>query len=390
MRLHVGNVPNITGFAVCNVPKNHYFWALVSRSLTSDSPDFYRYVDEISKIFFNSPDYRINVNPVHNFLILVHSDSSADIYINNFPIEVKCRAKRSLKEGQLITSRDIADMRELRFPGIDIQESDKVICCIKVGWKFGLYFHLVGEDSGLDIASMQTNLGRLYRELTFQYVYQSLQSGSHFEEMIKDGWFPFIEILGSEYENLAAVYGNEKFAYDGSVRRILNSFNESRVAEITEKWWQNLIFQEKQSILQAGIAAFLQGNEGGYINCSKTLYTEIEGILRVLYFRDTGKGKRIKLRELLRHLTDVGKQSVGEDSLLLPQHFLDYLTGCTFKHFDLETGTVDLSRNSVAHGAAKGEAYTQERALQALLTLDQIYFFLPAPPDETDLPEAKS
>ena len=208
--------------------------------------------------------------------------------------------------------------------------------------------------------------------------------------MIKDGWFPFIEILGSEYENLAAVYENEKFAYDDSVRRILNSFNESRVAEITEKWWQNRIFQEKQSILQAGIAAFLQGNEGGYINCSKTLYTEIEGILRVLYFRDTRKGKRIKLRELLRHLTDVGKQSVGKDSLLLPQHFLDYLTGCTFKHFDLETGAVDLSRNSVAHGAAKGKAYTPARALQALLTLDQIYFFLPAPPDETDLPEAES
>ena len=101
--------------------------------------------------------------------------------------------------------------------------------------------------------------------------------------------------------------------------------------------------------------------------------------MRYLYFKDTGKGDGVKLKELIRHLTDVGQQRVASDdqSLLLPVVFVKYLTGSVFTNFNLETGTVDLSRHSVAHGAAAGKDYTPERALQALLTLDQIYFYLP-------------
>lgn len=35
-----------------------------------------------------------------------------------------------------------------------------------------------------------------------------------------------------------------------------------------------------------------------------------------------------------------------------------------------------MSRHSVGHGAAAATAYTMERALQALLTLDQVSFYL--------------
>ena len=386
MRLHVGNVPNIIAFAVRNVPKDHYFWGLSSDYLTSDEPNFYRYVEEISKIYSNCPDYQIHVNSIHSFLILIHRDMSADIYINNFPIEVKCRSKRILKERQIITDNDITDMRELRFPGIGIQESDSVICCLKVGWKFGLYFNFHDQNHELDVASVYTSLGRLYRHLTFQYVYQSLESETHFGEMIKDGWFPFIEILGEEYKTLASTYQNEKFNYDGKVKILLDKFDESRVKRITEKWWEKPIFQEKQQLLQAGIDAFLQGNESGHINCIKNLYTEIEGIMRLLYFRDTGKGSRIGQKELIDHLANIGKRLTENDdqSLLLPQQFLEYLTESVFTNFNLETGTVELSRHSASHGVATAKDYTEVKALQTLLTLDQICFYLPAPPNKTE------
>ncbi len=384
MRLHVDKVPSFAGFTVCNVPKGYYAWILASSRLTSDEPDFYRYIEQISNIFFNQAEYLININAIHSFLILIHRDLSADIYINDFPIEVKIRAKRSVKAGTLITDNDIADMRELRFPGIDIQESDKVICCFKVGWKFGLYFNLL-DDGGSDIASIQVELGRLYRYLSFQYVYQTLESETYFKEMVNDGWFPFVEILGSEYKTLVNTYQNEKFDYDDRVRILLDRFDESRVRRITTKWWKNPIFQEKRQLLQAGIDAFLQGNESGYINCIKNLYTEIEGIMRVLYFKDTGKGNRVGQKEFISHLIDIGKHTAGDDhSLLLPQSFLEYLTGSVFTNFDLETGTVDLSRHSAAHGVATGRDYTRVKALQVLLTLDQIYFYLPSPTNETE------
>ena len=103
MHLRVGNVPDITGFAVGNVPKEHYSWVLCSSRLTSDQLIFYKYIEEISKLYLYSLEYKINVNSIYNFLILIHRDLSADIYLNDFPIEIKCRSKGSIKEGTLIS-----------------------------------------------------------------------------------------------------------------------------------------------------------------------------------------------------------------------------------------------------------------------------------------------
>lgn len=378
MRLNVDKVKKLTGFTVCNVPKEHYFWALASASLTSDDANFYRFIEQLSNIYLNGEGYTVSVNNVHSFLILIHSDLSADIYLNDFPTEIEMLSKRSIEAGTVITDSDIADIRQVRFPGIDIQETDSVICCLKVGWKFGLYFNFLNPTKEFDIASMQVSLGKLYRFLSFQYVYQSLESEMQFEEMLKDGWFPFIEILGNDYKTLAGTYENEKFTYDDTVGALIDSFDESRVRKMTEKWWENCSFQEKQHLLQAGIDAFLQGTESGFINCIKTLYTEIEGVMRYAYFKDTGKGDGVKLQDLIRHLTDVGQQRVASDSqsLLFPGMFLNYLKGSVFTHFNLETGVVDVSRHSVAHGAAAEKDYTPVKALQALLALDQIYFYL--------------
>ena len=360
MRLHVDRVQNLTGFTVCNVPKDHYFWALASASLTSDEPEFYRYIEQLSDIFLNGEGYRTNVNTVHNFLILIHHDLSADIYVNDFTIEIEMLSKRSVKAGSLITDRDIADIRQVRFPEINIQNSDQVICCFRVGWKFGLYFNFLGENEALTLASMQTTLGRLYRYLSFQSVYHSLESETHFRQMVTDGWFPFIEILGEEYKTLAITYQNEKFTYDDTLRELLDKFDEARVKRMTEKWWTKPSFQKKQPLLQAGIDAFLQGNDSGYINCIKNLYTEAEGIMRLLYFENTGKGNRIGLEELIHYIGDLAEKRTAGDgqSLLLPQEFLAYLRTSVFANFNLKTNSVDLSKHSVGHGAAVAEVYT--------------------------------
>ena len=295
------------------------------------------------------------------------------------------RLKRDPEVGELIRGNDIADIQELRIPDIDIQDSDSVICCLKIGWKFLLYFNFLSEDRKFDIALMQTELGRLYRYLRFQAVYHTVESEESFKEMIADGWFPFVEILGKEYEELAAIYQNGKSASDHAVKTLLDKFDESRLREMTDKWWENVLFQEKRELLQAGIDAFLRGTKGDYINCIKNLYTEIEGIMRLLYFQDTGQGNRIGQNEFINHLIAVGERTAGDDnSLLLPQQFLRYLTESVFINFNVETGTVDLSRHSAARGVATGEDYTAEKALQAILTLNQIYFYLFSPPDKTE------
>ena len=101
------------------------------------------------------------------------------------------------------------------------------------------------------------------------------------------------------------------------------------------------------------------------------------------YFEDSGEGTR-STRKLIDRLLEVGRRTVDDDdSLLFPQYFLEYLKRSIFKEFDLAnsgSSTAELSRHSASHGVPEDEAYTPDKALHALLTLDQIYFYLPLSP----------
>jgi len=371
VHFHLDAVQDVGGFSLINVEKGHYFWLLTRATTNSDKPEFYSYIEQLSNPFFNKVG--VLPNAVYQFLVLIHKDLSADLYINDFPIEIETMLKRDKKKFEVITHGDIADIRRLRFPNVEIVETDKVIYCFKVGWKFGLFFDLNRE---LDIDEMSLTLGKLYRYLSFQYVYEILETGAQFEEMIKDGWFPFIEIVGGEYKSLSEAYEN-KFHLGERIDGIIGSFDRARIERITNKWWRNQIFTDKKNILQAGTNAFLQSGNEGYINCIKTLLTEVEGIIRLQYFKDTGKGKKVRTQELLTHLVEKGKEKSGSsESLFLPLHFLEYLDDVVFSDFDVETGKVDLSRHSSSHGVAKAEAYTKTKALQAILILDQIYLYI--------------
>ena len=202
--------------------------------------------------------------------------------------------------------------------------------------------------------------------------------------MVPDGWFPFVEILGKVYEELSTAYQHGNPVSENSVKELVGKFDKSRIETMTNKWWEHPLFKGKQELLQAGIDAFLGGTKSGYINCIKTLYSEIDGIMRSLYFEDSGERTR-NMQKLINRLIEVGERGVEDNqSLLLPQYFSSYLVENIFKEFDPETGEVDLSRHTALHGVALGEDYKPERALQALLTLDQIYFYLPTPPNENE------
>lgn len=391
MHVHLEKVTPVAGF-IKDFTSDGQVEVAVSGGLISDTPEFYKLMEGLTKIYFTSAEFlekiQRSVDSMHHFLILVHSDLSADIYVNDFQIAATVRLKRDVENfevGALIWHSDIADVHELDFPDIDIQDTDSVICCLKVGWKFLLYFNFVHSGRRTDLASMQTDLGRLHRYLRFQDVYHTLESENSFENMVVDGWFPFVEILGKDYEELAAAYQNERSAPDNTVRTLLDSFDESRIKGMTEKWWRNHLFREKRKFLQAGIEAFLRRTESDYISCIKNLYTEMEGILRFHYFQDTGEGSEIGQKQLIPHLIETGKRTAkSDDSLIFPEQFLKYLTNRVFGNFNLETGSVELSRHSSSHGVAPAEDYTEAKALQALLILDQIYFFLPLPPSEPE------
>ncbi|MBI4287801.1 MAG: hypothetical protein HY671_05165 [Chloroflexi bacterium] len=371
--MHMEKTEDLGGFALQHGRQGDTIDVLVKASMTCDEPEFYHYVDQISNMFLGK--HGIPTNAVFQFLVLVHKDLGADLYLNDFQVEVEIRIKGEVKKGELVRQDNIADIHRLRFPEIKIAETDKVIYCFKVGWKFGLYFDLARPEN-LDIGKMGLAIGRLYRHLSFQYVYSTLQTEALFDEMLNDGWFPFVEIMAREYKDLSDAY-QQKFDLENRVQKVIDRFDKARVESMTARWWRKDIFNEKRPLIEAGVNAYLDGGSGGCINCIKNLLTEVEGILRNVYLKDTAKGSKVKTRDLLQHLTEKGAQKAkSDDSLLLPTPFLKYLTEVMFRDFDVEAGKLDLSRHSASHGVARPEDYTRARALQVILVLDQISFYI--------------
>ncbi len=44
---------DIGGFPPINVEKGHYFWLLTRATTTSDDPEFYKYIEQLSNPVFN-------------------------------------------------------------------------------------------------------------------------------------------------------------------------------------------------------------------------------------------------------------------------------------------------------------------------------------------------
>ncbi len=366
------NVTAVDGFAAHDAIAGEQVKMLVKAFVDSDSSDFYVYADKLSDLYLGK---HFLVNLVHSFLILVHEDLSADIFVNNIPSSVRVIGARDIRKGEGVTIKDIADISQLRFDGIDIVRSDRIIYCFKVGWKFGLYFNLTRS---IDTAGLSTELGRHYRYLLFKKQYSIIENTQLFERLMQDGWFPFIQLLGGDFDRLAEAYkyvDSDKPRFAAFVENLLVKFDRYRVDAFTQYWWRIELFKSKKKIIEAAIAAFFENTEGGYISCIKNLYSEIEGIIRIDYY-DTFK-KQPSFKQLKEHVISKAKNKFSDQgSLGFPDIFYGYLNDNIFADFNLETGDVQLSRHSSAHGVAKAEDYDRIRALQAILTLDQMRFYL--------------
>jgi len=373
MKIHFDKVENAVGFTVSNTKEGETTEVLTKAVITSDEPQFYQYIAQISTSFLNKND--ICVDTVYQFLVIIHQDLSADIYVNDFQVVSEIVVKKDITKGDIVRESDIADIKSLKFPEIEIIDTDKIIYCFKVGWKFGLFFDL-DRRQPLALNDLYQQIGALYRYLRFQYVYDLIEAKPHFEEILKDGWFPFIALLGNEYRILIEIY-QDKYDFSNRLSNFVNSFDKTRLEKIINKWWNKQIFQEKQQILEAGVKAYLIGTDQGIINCIKNLYSEIDGVIREQYFKNTGKGQYVKTNDLLQYVLNKGLQKSGADiSLFFPTQFFEYLRDIVFSNFDLGKRKFDLSRHSVCHGIASATAYTKMKALQAILILDQIYFYI--------------
>lgn len=159
------NEIKIGGFAVSSAKPGEIVRVEVKGSATSEMPRFYIYAEQISNIVFskiNTPDL---YDAINQYLIVIHPDNSADFYLQDFEILASIKPNRDVKAGEAIYAKDIIDIKEITFPGININSNDQVVYLKRSGWRFGIYFDLRRK---LDIAVLGEEIAELHGKLVLE------------------------------------------------------------------------------------------------------------------------------------------------------------------------------------------------------------------------------
>lgn len=330
-------------------------------------PNFRLVFNNIINIFCNSNagDY------LNQLLVIIKPNNTAYVY-EKFPVSIGIKAAKSLKKLQPVFKGDFSDITKISFKDdvIDLNPSkeDQVIWIFRHNWIFGLYFDFSKQ---LDTETTLQTLGMFYKKTLYFDMYSFLSSQNNFDQLVSDGWFPFFLLLDGKFEELIKYYSEEK-KFNSYIESILISFSEEKLKEVTGNWWNNSILINKKEIIESAINAY---NAKDYVNCIKNLSSEVEGIIRYALFRDTGN-KKPTTKQLKEYVVSSGEGKFNtQNSLGFPSEFMRYLDDSIFKDFDIDND-ITTSRHSVSHGVAIKANYTQERALQFILTIDQICRFI--------------
>lgn len=345
----------------------------VRMAMDSDVPHFQIIVEGIVGAlegFLAAQGKSAPLRSANTILLVLRPDDSAELWVDTAARTTSVRVKRAMSGGSPVFERDIADITAMDFPLVDIGPKDRVVCIFRVNWRFGLFFHLDTEND-LDRDRMRRVLGNLYRTLRYRHLYEITSDGDLLRVLADAGWFPFVEIM-AEFKSLASA-AKEGFDLAPAEVELLARFDKERLETMFTRWMTQPHFTSKEALLRSAINTYLTNEPAAVI---KIVLTEIEGILAAAY--RTAHGKSAKTNELIRFALETAAQQAGStDTLLLPAVFGQYLANYTFANFDPlgPPGTAG-SRHAVGHGAADTATYTQVRALQALLTLDQLSFYI--------------
>jgi len=372
--LRFQNVEQLAGFVAEPVKAGQTANVWTRFALTSDEPLFHCLVENLEGIIRHMAQMAgtpVNLRLANTVLLIIRPDSSAELWVDTAAVALRCAIKRPSQTGMVLFESDIADVTAMSFPCVTLGEKDKVACIFRVDWSFGLAFDF-NPYGVLDVDSFFTTLGTLHRILHYRHLYEAVANPAVFDRLMGAGWFPFVEIVTAEFRELVR-HCESGFDIAEIEGKIIEAFDAARLGHLSERWLTKPHFAAKAALFEEAIEAFIAQKPASVI---KIVLTEIEGVLNDAY-RAAHEGAGAKLKTLLAFAQTSAEQRAGApDTLFFPAAFGRYLEVHTFAKFDpvAQTGTAG-SRHAVGHGAAAQETYTMTRALQAILTLDQLAFY---------------
>ncbi len=372
--IRFSNVEPLAGFSAEAAKAGERVKVWTTLALTSDEPLFHRLVESFTNVIRHMAEQKgvgVQLGRAETVLFVLKPDATAELWLDTAAVAIRCRIKRAVTAGTVIFEQDIADITGMTFPCVTFGDGDKAICLFRQDWRFGFAFDM-NPDGEFDVESFATTLGTLYRSMRYKHLYDALGTPQMFDRLLSAGWFPFVEIITTEFSSLLN-HCEAGFDLAELEELVIAKFDDERIRRIFDRWSAKPHFAAKAHLLEEALTAFRNRQPVAVI---KILLTEIEGILNDAHRANHG-GQGAKLKDLLAFVQASAEHKAGgSDTLLFPKAFGQYLREHTFAKFDpiSQTGTAG-SRHAVGHGAASQDSYTMSRALQAILTLDQLAFY---------------
>jgi hypothetical protein len=126
----LNSVPQVDGFAATDAIPGEKAKIIQKTIITSETPIFYKSIDGVVSTFLG----RLTMpQMINNFVIVVHSDLSADVYLNSIPITALIIAKHDIDMLSPVPKSAIADITDMHFKELDTSSDDQIYICLKVG-----------------------------------------------------------------------------------------------------------------------------------------------------------------------------------------------------------------------------------------------------------------
>lgn len=301
-----------------------------------------------------------------NLLIIMKDGQLAKIYYK-FPLSMNCLASKTIQTGNIVFDKDILDISTIsfsdQFDSLNPENGDKIIWVFRIGFLFGLYFDFTGE---LNAKTALKEMGKSYNLLYYYDYYLSLEKDK-IENLISRGWFPFICLRTSQIQYLI------EHETEISEKWLDTNFSNNIIEEMTNAWYQHPIFSKKLVPLKEGVDCFLEKKYSASIS---TLFPLIEGLIAEAYKEEKGENLGFSDKDIISSVSKHALCKCSEFPKAFPELFQEYLKEFIYKHGMNEKNLKTATRHTTVHGRVEDSAFTQERAVQLILTLEQIFYYL--------------
>ncbi len=375
MPYHIKLKNRLVGYA-CNSAKAGDSVSVISKGFFSseDGMKLIQHLEEFSRVI----DIRTDYSRVGQLLLHFDCEGNGTVYVNELSELILIHPRRkNFQRGDIVYDDDIIDIQKLEFEHnntrINVPKDHGVFVIFSKGWRKGCYFDFEPMLPSKKLRNYELSevLGQYYSYLMFQEIYKITEET--WQKLFEIQWFPFI---GLEMETIKLLINypedaatEEKIILDAVIADVKTS-----LSSFLSDWEKSKIFSRHHEFLKVAVERF---EAKDWISVNSILYPRIEGILRDIANMANVAIPHKRSQQFLSELPSK-TADVPPISRLLPRKFQKYLQDIYFQNFDPNNYNVArLSRNSIGHGVAPSDQFSEKAAVLGFLILQQIYYHTP-------------